>query len=294
MRTKTIRQRATRYLLGTLAALTLVSPVRAADYDALRGAEPIAPVQTVGPATFTRWSGFYFGGQFGVDEAYADFANSTQQGAAYTLRETLLEQQFSPSQWPVLGNTNTPGINFGGFVGYSTQWQDLVLSLEANLNRAAFSLTAPNSPIARTVGPDSGGNVYTVNLSGSGSVTNIDLATLRVRAGYVVGNLLPYGFVGAAFGLANVSVSTTVAGEEYTSGSVTVCNAMAPCSALRIVSTTGANNEIMYGFAVGGGVDWAILPNVFLRAEFEWDQFNPPPGILLTVATGRVGAGFKF
>jgi opacity protein-like surface antigen len=69
---------------------------------------------------------------------------------------------------------------------------------------------------------------------------------------------------------------------------------MAPCSALRIVSTTGANNEIMYGFAVGGGVDWAILPNVFLRAEFEWDQFNPPPGILLTVATGRVGAGFKF
>ncbi len=294
MRTKTIRQRATRYLLGTLAALTLASPVRAADFDALRGAEPIAPVQTVGPATFTRWSGFYFGGQFGVDEAYADFANSTQQGAAYALRETLLEQQFSPSQWPVLGNTNTPGISFGGFVGYSTQWQDLVLSLEANLNRAAFSLTAPNSPIARTVGPDSGGNVYTVGLSGSGSVTNIDLATLRVRAGYAVGNLLPYGFVGAAFGLANVSVSTTVAGEEYTSGSVSVCNAMAPCGPLRIVSTTGQNNEIMYGFAVGGGVDWAILPNVFLRAEFEWDQFNPPPGILLTVATGRVGAGFKF
>jgi len=50
----------------------------------------------------------------------------------------------------------------------------------------------------------------------------------------------------------------------------------------------------LYGFAAGGGVDWALTPNIFPRAEFEWDVFNAPPGILLTLATGRFGAGFKF
>jgi opacity protein-like surface antigen len=293
MRSKTNKQRAVRFLLGTLTALALASPAGAADLDVLRGPEAV-PVPTVGPATFTRWSGFYFGGQFGVNEAYADFANSTQQGIAYALRETLLEQEFLPSQWPALSNTNTPGISFGGFVGYNTQWQDLILGVEANLNRAAFSLTAPSSPIARSVGPDSAGNAYVVRLSSTGSITNMDLATMRVRAGYVFGNLLPYGFVGLAVGLANVSVTTTISETLYTSGSVLICNAAQPCYSVPNSASNGANNEIMYGFAVGGGVDWAVLPNVFLRAEFEWDQFNPPPGILLTVATGRVGAGFKF
>ncbi len=53
-------------------------------------------------------------------------------------------------------------------------------------------------------------------------------------------------------------------------------------------------SQILYGFAAGGGVDWALTPNIFPRAEFEWDVFNAPPGILLTLATGRFGAGFKF
>jgi outer membrane immunogenic protein len=294
MRTKTIKQLATRYVFGALALLAPAAPVDAADFDALRGPQEVMPVQTVGPATFTRWSGFYFGGQFGVNEAFADFANSTQQGVAYALRETLLEQQFAPSQWPALGSTNTSGTNYGGFVGYSTQWQDLILSLEANVNRAAFSLNAPSSPIARSVGPDSAGNAYDVRLTSTGTINNLDFATLRVRAGYALGDFLPYGFVGLAVGLANVSVTTTISETLFTSGSVLVCNAAAPCYSVPNSASSGANNEFLYGFAVGGGIDWAVLPNVFLRAEFEWDQFNPPPGILLTIATGRVGAGFKF
>ena len=56
-----------------------------------------------------------------------------------------------------------------------------------------------------------------------------------------------------------------------------------------------ANAQMLYGIGVGGGVDWALTPNIFLRAEFEWDAFNAPLGnMLLTIATGRFGAGFKF
>src|SRR5262245_30496880 len=52
-------------LIAFIAACSLLSPASAADYDLpiLRGSsQPPASVLSVGPATFTRWSGFYFGG----------------------------------------------------------------------------------------------------------------------------------------------------------------------------------------------------------------------------------------
>jgi outer membrane immunogenic protein len=276
--------------------LLLVSPAVAADLDAdvLRGPEIVAPAPLpVGPATLTRWSGFYAGGQFGLSNANADFSNSTQALVAYTLRDTTLEDQQAPSQWPVLGIANQSAIGYGAFAGYNTQWQDLVLGMEANFNRAAFSLHAPSSPIARTTS-DSTGSVYAVNFTGNGSVADQDFATLRLRAGWVAGNFLPYGFVGFALGVANTNVSVTGLVVQYTSGTVGVCTVSQPCGSQAINNGFTANSQVLYGFTVGGGVDVALIQNIFLRAEFEFDQFNPPPHFLMTVATGRVGAGFKF
>ena len=57
-----------RWVFCALVLLGLASPAVAADLDldVLRGAETVAPPPlTVGPATFTRWSGFYVGGQIG-------------------------------------------------------------------------------------------------------------------------------------------------------------------------------------------------------------------------------------
>ena len=58
----------------------LLSPAIAADYDLpiLRGSsQPPAPVVTVGPATFTRWSGLYFGGVVSYSSATTDFSTAT-------------------------------------------------------------------------------------------------------------------------------------------------------------------------------------------------------------------------
>ena len=33
----------------------------------------------------------------------------------------------------MLGTANNSTIGYGGFVGYNTQWQDLILGIEANL-----------------------------------------------------------------------------------------------------------------------------------------------------------------
>ena len=45
-------------------------------------------------------------------------------------------------------------------------------------------------------------------LNATGRLNLTDYAEARFRAGYVVGNLLPYGFVGMAVGLASYSVKT--------------------------------------------------------------------------------------
>ncbi|MGB7098059.1 MAG: outer membrane beta-barrel protein [Xanthobacteraceae bacterium] len=276
-----------RWVFCALVVLWLPSPAAAEDFDILRGSQP------VGPATFTRWSGFYAGGQIGVSTASADFSNSTQPLVAYALRETLLEENVIPSQWPVLGATNASAASYGGFVGYNTQWQDLIVGMEANFNRASLNLRAPVSSIGRSVS-DGSGSAYALNMTGSGSLVAEDFATVRLRGGWVAGNFLPYGFIGVAFGIANTAVSATAFGVQYTSGTVGVCASATPCYPFNLTNGFSANNQVLYGFTVGGGVDVALTANIFLRAEFEWDQFNPPPGFLATIATGRLGAGVKF
>ena len=49
-----------------------------------------------------------------------------------------------------------------------------------------------------------------------------------------------------------------------------------------------------YGYTVGLGIDWALLPNVFVRAEWEYVQFFPVSDFKIHVSTARVGAGIRF
>jgi len=274
-----------RRITCALIILGLVSPAAAADLglDFLRGSD------TVGPGTYTRWSGFYVGGQVGYTDGNADFSHSTQSGVAYALRQTDLELQFSPSSWQVLGTANNSIASFGGFIGYNTQWEDAIFGVEANINRAGLNLHAQSTPIGPLItAPDSQGNTHTVSFSGTGSVNNIDFATLRFRAGYVVGNFMPYAFVGPAFGLANIAVGVTGQDIQCTTATPVVCGRFP------FTSTYGLNSAVLYGFTVGAGVDVALTQNVFLRADVEYDNFDPPPGIPLSLITGRVGAGVKF
>lgn len=291
-----VRSWSARWLFCALV-LGLAAPAGAEDFDYPPVSPiPIAPPGSVGvgPATYTRWSGFYFGGQFGLGIGNADFSTATQSGLAYALRETLLETDFAPSQWPVLGTADNSALSYGGFFGYNTQWENVIVGIEANLSKTNLTLDAPSTPLSRNTSADSAGNVYALALSGSGSVANMWLGTLRITAGYVAGNFMPYAFFGPALGLTNTSVTATIAGEEYTSGTVGTCSAKKPCYPFSLSSSDVFSNQLQYGYTAGLGVNIAITPNLFLRAEFEWDQFNLPPGILMSVTTGRVGAGLKF
>ena len=285
-----------RWVICALAVLASVSPAFAADLDLdiLRGSQP------VGPGTFTRWSGFYVGGQLSYGDANADFSGATQPLLAFSLRDLTLENEQHPSDIPVLGRGGSDAVGYGGFVGYNTQWQDLVLGLEGNYTHTNLETTASSSPLAGTPTSPSrvfsaGGASYNVELFGTGNLDVTDYASLRARGGWVLGNFLPYGFAGFVLGSGNYSVTTLANVTQSTLSPPFPCTYNdLTCQNFRFSNSVGQGNALLYGFSVGGGLDWALTQNIFLRGEFEYVQFAPIANIVASIVSGRVGAGLKF
>ena len=127
-----------RRVIYVLLAFAFAPSAFADDLSWLTGAQPAAPMNVNG------WAGIYIGGQVSYSSAGGNFANTTQGPVGFSLRETTLEAEVGPSNWPVLGQANHSATGFGGFVGYNTQFERLVLGVEANYDQANLSLIAPN------------------------------------------------------------------------------------------------------------------------------------------------------
>jgi outer membrane immunogenic protein len=287
-----------KYLPGAIAlAWMAVTPALADDLFAAPPSEgwynnllsqPHSPA--VAPAKYADWRGLYAGGQVSYSDAHTDFSASTQAPISFALRETDLEETFTPSNWSVLGSANHGGAGFGGFIGYNFEYltpeMNVVLGFEANFDIASLSTFAPNSPITRTLPVDSAGNSYVVNITGGGQVSNLDFSTLRGRVGWGVGNFLPYAFVGFALGNANVGITETLSGAQC---HILVCGPLGPYSA-----TAGKDSEWLYGGTVGAGLDVAVSRNFFVRGEYEYVQFQPVSGTNTDINTVRLGGGIRF
>jgi outer membrane immunogenic protein len=138
--------------------------------------------------------------------------------------------------------------------------------------------------ISRSFSPPAG-NVTSVTLSNvTGHLSLTDYADVRGRAGYVVGDFLPYGFFGVVVGAGNYGISTQV--DAF-------CGA-SECVGFPLSPSAGQGNAVLWDFSVGFGLDWALMPNVFVRGEFDFDQFAPVSHISLEIVSARVGAGIKF
>jgi outer membrane immunogenic protein len=287
--------RVMRWLIGVLIVLVLAPRAFADDLDAMLG-PPVNPNWFSPPAVGANWNGFYLGGSFGYSDAGADFSNATQSPIAYALRETTLENEFSPSNWQVLGSAQHGAADFGGFFGYNYQIEHLVLGLEANYQQASLSVLSPNTPISRLTPADSQGDSYLINITGSGSVTDLNFGTVRARAGWTVGPFLPYAFGGFALGHGDVNVLATVSGEQNPPSGGGVCSSLSvpPCTPFAFTTAAGKNGEWLYGFTLGAGLDVAVTKNFFLRAEYEYVQFAPVSSVLVDINSVRVGAAFKF
>lgn len=268
-----------------LAAILIasISPVLAADYDVptLRGSGDFA----VAAAAPYRWDGFYIGGQLGFGVGSIDFAGTTQPMVAYLLRETALESERHPSEWAVLGKADVTGASFGGFLGYSTRWESLVLGFELNYSWSNMRTTAPTAMISRSTSTSNNLN-YFVTVTGDASMRITEYGTLRARAGFDAGIVLPYAMIGVAVGRADLTRAATVSGTE--------CDSTPICTPFSFANAETKNGAFLYGWALGGGFDLMMMPGVFLRGEYEYVAFSPLWNIQSSVQTGRMGLGLKF
>jgi outer membrane immunogenic protein len=283
------RARLMRWVICAAFVVALAPSAFAADLDILRG------TQTVGPATFTRWSGFYAGGEFGYSSANVDFSKATQPLIADSLRNTTLEIVDHVSQGTALTSNNLAhATGWGGFAGYNTQWQDLVLGIEGTYTHAPFSVVAVDHPLLGHV-VSASGTTYSVNITGSGSLEVTDFGSVRARAGYAFGSFLPYGFAGVALGRGTYNVTSEIYGQGNSGGTVPCDpNTVPTCFDYDLTNGASKTSALLYGFVVGGGLDVAVTQNIFVRGEYEFMQFAPFANITATISSARVGAGFKF
>ena len=123
-------RRVSGILLILLLILGMASPALAADYDLpiLRGSsQPPAPVLSVGPATFTRWSGFYVGGNVSFGSATSDFSTAPPLLVDFSLRGLTANSALTPSEKTV--SAGAPTSHLGAAVSSVTTRNGKISSL---------------------------------------------------------------------------------------------------------------------------------------------------------------------
>ena len=309
--------------LPLLAILGLcgVSTARAADldYDYLRGAD-YDPV----PAPVLDWSGVYVGGHGGYTSGGLAQRNALQSTLAQYFSYSTVESEFGVSKFLSLPGTRVKGASFGAFAGYNVQFDNIVLGIEADYTHTDLNNWSTNS-ISRIM-TTSVGDSEAVSLSGTSNTRIDDYGSIRARAGYAFGNLLPYVTGGLAVG--RVTINDTVAVQNYGYGATTYAANQALTTGLPAavynhgyasfnqnyplnrstpagqgVQTipygptalvANAKTKTIGGVALGFGLEYAITPNILLRGEYQYVLFQSFNGHRAELNTIRGGAALKF
>lgn len=266
-----------------LGLLALTTSSFAADLPILRGSMP----PPLGYPAYSRWDGVYIGGHGGYSSSGANFTTGTGDLVGYILRNTTIENEAHVSQWTTLSNGSTSGASFGGFIGYNGQWDDAVVGIELNYSSADL-LMSTSDALARSY-QTADGYFYNIYVDGSASVRMTDFGSLRLRGGWAAYSVMPYAFVGLAVARADVKRSATV---DLTA--IDLSGNGRPTLGLNETRSDNRQGVFAYGFSAGGGIDYAVLPNFFLRAEYEYLGFSDVADVKVNVNTVRAGAGLKF
>jgi outer membrane immunogenic protein len=259
-----------RFLLAAMM-FGAVSSAHAADM-------PDLPVLRGGFSQPVRsWSGGYIGGQVGYGSSDENFNGSTGNMTSALLADTLIESAMQVSQWNLgLGKESQRSSSYGAFAGYNTQWEDVVLGVEANYMHGSFGGFATASEARSSGTALSDGLIHDVTATSQAGISISDMATFRGRAGYVFGCFLPYMFGGLA--LANADISRSVLVQDA---------GFIPLSASNV-----QHNHLVYGYSGGLGADIRLSGGLFLRAEWEYARFTDQ--IDISINTLRAGLGYKF
>lgn len=288
---------------GIAAAIVVMAQgASAADLPILRGSyvEPTF-------RSHTNWEGFYVGGHAAYSSVDFDFTKTTQGLQQAIVRDTIFQNIVG--NWQLLGTSNMRTPGFGGFVGYNMQWDDAVISVEANYTHFSGKTGSSSAAMARRINNPDGSNppvghdyTYDLTLSGNASAQVNDLVTLRARGGWSAGSFMPYAFAGLAVGLIDIQRSATLTQTRYDNFNQTVVVDGVTTTVPRTVVTStipdtrseNQKNLLTFGFTAGVGFEYLVMPNIFLRAEYEYTQLPLAKDTIIQLNTGRVGVGAKF
>jgi opacity protein-like surface antigen len=245
------------------------------------------------PTPPVNWQGYYLGGQAGYGSSDENFKGSTSNMISALAADNVI-QQMGVGQWNLgLGKQSQRSSAFGAFGGYNSQWEDVVLGLEASYVHGSFggTATARQGPLAE---PLSDSYYHSVTAISQSAIAISDMATFRARAGYAYGSFLPYMFGGFALGDANITQTATIH-DEYAptlAGTTAPCNSGPPPFCYTLSATNAQHNHLVYGYTAGLGVDVNLVGGLFLRAEWEYVRFTA--AVDTSINTVRAGLGYKF
>lgn len=297
--------------LALVAGLSLTgfSTAQAADldYGVLRGPDYEPELRAID------WNGVYVGGFAGYSSASLSFKNVFQPLVAKELKDTTAEAEFNASTLLAPVSTRVDGASYGAFVGYNYQFDDTVIGIEADYTR--FDVMGSTSDAIARYKTTTGGYLETVALTGTSSTTVQDYGTIRARAGYAFGSLLPFITGGLAIGRAVVTDQVGVQNYGYdqttyqsnlqlTTGSPAYVNRYGyaafdqrnPGAGTPAAPTVIRQSKIktVGGVTLGAGVEFALTQNIILRGEYQYVLFNDFDGHKVNMNTVRAGAALKF
>ena len=269
---------------GVVISSTMLSPALAADL----------PVKAK-PVPVYSWTGWYVGANAGygwqdknatyTGDRPADFVNLIGPGAGTLFTDGLAEAslQGTAANQPYRQRLKPSGFTGGGQLGYN--WQidrNWVAGFETDLQYA----NAKSDALFNA--PDQGG----VTLSAASSHQLEWFGTLRGRIGYLITDrFLAFGTGGLAYGgtksQAAISIIGPVGWNITTAGgfsSQIVCNAFSTCLA-------GASSRTSLGWTAGGGLEYAVLPNVTIKGEYLHIDLGDQ-NLQLTVQSPITGNGY--
>jgi len=212
------------------------------------------------------WQGYYVGGQL----SYGSSDSKLPSNINSDMQSTFRAPDDVSYLWRPLGQAHNLTSGFGAFAGYNSQWEDVVVGVEANYIHGGFR--AYSNSMGVRLNPD----LTTQSITHSSAVIKLsDFGSLRLRAGYIMGCFLPYAFVGAGFGGQTIDRSISVAPDPV----------LPPW-------TADTKTKLVYGYSAGVGMDVMLVGGLFTRVEYEYQRVTS--NIESNINTVRVGLGYKF
>ena len=286
-----------RRWIAAFGFIALTFPAMAADFEPsiFSGSSPYVPA----PPTYTRWSGFYVGGQAGFGTSKMDFAKAE----ALSPSDPFLAPYSPISTWAKFGKSSGNAASFGGYVGYNAQWEDAIIGIEANYNRTSLhagasasrcylALIATTSCVTALQLGNPSPLYYDTTIDTSTDFKITDYGTLRGRAGWAFESFLPYATAGLALGRAQANRATTTAGTP--SAKDPNGNDQTSIGAPFSFIDTNSSTQFLYGYTVGAGLDVMLSPTFFLRSEYEYIQFISAAGVKPSLHSIRGALGIRF